>query len=165
MKKQIAFSLIVVLFSVFFLSGCLDLNIPAGNSNQNESKNQICFENNYCINAELAVTNEEKSLGLMNRPYLPENKGMLFVFENERIPSFWMKNMQIPLDIIWIDSNFVVADITENVPPCSYTPCNIYSPKEKVKYVLEVNSGFSKRKRVQIGQRISLSESMLETLS
>ena len=67
---------------------------------------------------------------------------MLFIFEKPGVYGFWMKNMVIPVDIIFIDENKKVVHIEERVQPCENDPCKIYRPKSPVKYVLEVKAGF-----------------------
>ena len=104
---------------------------------------------------ELAVTPEEKAKGLMHREYLDENKGMLFIFEDEKAPSFWMKNTLIPLDMIFINSDNKIVDILV-AEPCKKDPCKSYTPKADAKYVLEVNAGFSERHNAKIGDEVSL---------
>jgi len=104
---------------------------------------------------ELAVTPEEKAKGLMHREYLDENKGMLFIFEDEKAPSFWMKNTLIPLDMIFINSDNKIVDILI-AEPCKKDPCKSYMPKADAKYVLEVNAGFSERHNANIGDEVSL---------
>jgi hypothetical protein len=86
---------------------------------------KVCF-NNYCFKVEIADTPEKRRAGLMHRVSLPENQGMLFVFEKPGIYGFWMKNTLIPLDIIWLDENFKVVYIKENVQPCLEENCPIF---------------------------------------
>ena len=65
---------------------------------------------------ELAVTPEERSQGLSGREVLPEGSGMLFVFEGDQHLSFWMREMNFPLDMVWIDSSCHVVDVTRRCP-------------------------------------------------
>lgn len=84
----------------------------------------------------------------MFRESLPNDQGMLFIFEEERRYRFWMMNMTFNLDIIWLDSNGKVVHIVEDAEPCidvKHTSLCSYSPDEAAKYVLEVNSGFVKK--------------------
>ena len=105
------------------------------------------------MRATLADTPEKRSLGLMFRKRLPPDEGMLFVFEEERRHSFWMKNMNFSLDIIWIDRDKRIVDIKAGLKPCS-GHCQSYVPAQESVYVLEVNSGFADRHQVKIGQRV-----------
>ena len=92
--------------------------------------------NKYFV--ELALTNQERALGLMNRENLPSSQGMLFIFDEERVLSFWMKNTLIPLDIVFINSDFEVVSVAKAVP-CESDPCPTYPSAGPAKYVLEVN--------------------------
>jgi len=107
------------------------------------------------INLELAITPAERANGLMHRESLGENNGMLFVFEQEGKPRFWMKNTLIPLDIIFIDSENKIVDI-QTAEPCEKEPCKQYFPEKQAKYVLEVNKGFAQKHNIQIGDKIKL---------
>ncbi len=111
------------------------------------------------ITAEVADTPDKKALGLSFRKALDENSGMLFVLDSPTIVFFWMKDMLIPLDMIWIMDNKVV-DIDKNVPiPKEGTPLTQlpkYSPKEKVNYVLEVNAGFAEKNNIKTGDSVSI---------
>lgn len=89
----------------------------------------------------------------MFRKNFPENQGMFFIFEREDRYNFWMKNMQIPLDILWIDQGKRIVDIKTNVPPCGAS-CEGLTPRDKAQYVLEVNTGFAERNRIKIGDRV-----------
>jgi len=110
----------------------------------------VCIKDT-CIQAEVVSAFAEREKGLMFRESLGDDKGMLFIFEEEGLYSFWMKNMRFPLDIIWLDLNKKIVDIKENVMPCSGS-CEILSPENKAKYVLEVNAGFTRRNKVKVGE-------------
>jgi len=103
------------------------------------------------IRAEIADNPITQTKGLMFRKNLPENEGMLFIFNNEGYHNFWMMNMSFPIDIIWVNKEKVVVDITKNVQPCKLL-CPIYRPNEKAMYVLEVNANFTEEHKVVIGK-------------
>lgn len=88
---------------------------------------------------DLADTNDLRRMGLSNRPVLSDSHGMLFALEQPSIPSFWMKEMRFPLDIVWIRPNKTVVGVSTAVQPESYP--ETVSPTESVLYVLEVNAG------------------------
>ena len=113
---------------------------------------KICIRN-ICIQAEIADSFESRQHGLMFREKLTDNQGMLFIFENEDIQIFWMKNMILPLDMIWIGVDKIIVEIKENVPPCA-GPCKNIIPAQKARYVLEVNAGFVKRNRIRVGNKL-----------
>lgn len=111
------------------------------------------------IYVEIAESSEEKAKGLSGRTSLPEDQGMLFVFANKTYPSFWMIDMKIPLDIIWISDDTVIH-IDENAPPQqpgqpdSNLP--LYKPAEAVNYVLEVNAGFVAKNGIKVGDKVNI---------
>jgi len=115
---------------------------------------KVCFKN-ICLVAEIADDDFTRQKGLMFRKSLPENEGMLFVFDEEDRYSFWMKNMFIPLGIIWISKDKRIVDIMADLKPCVDT-CDNLIPKEKVKYVLEVNSGFVNKYKLNLGDQVFL---------
>ena len=109
------------------------------------------------INVEVAKTNDEKSKGLSNRTSLDEKSGMIFVFDQNSKPSFWMKDTLIALDLIWINDNKIIA-INKNVKPepnVSSRELKKYPAPSEIDYVLEVNSGFSDKFKVIPGQMLS----------
>ncbi len=120
-------------------------------------RNKICFEDN-CFRIEIAQTQEERKKGLMFRDSLDPQKGMLFVFKEEGLYSFWMKNTLIPLDIIWIDEDKKVVDIKENAQPCREEKCESFSPKEEARYVLELNAGEVRDIGLELGDKIIMSD-------
>jgi hypothetical protein len=105
------------------------------------------------VKAEIADTFITRMKGLMFRKNMPENEGMLFIFDKEDYYSFWMMNMSMPIDMIWINSEKEVVDITKNAQPCRIS-CQSYQPKEKILYVLEVNANFTDRHEVKINSKV-----------
>lgn len=91
------------------------------------------------IDAEVAATPERRTLGLSFRTALHPDSGMVFVFEEEQILRFWMKNTYIPLAIAFIDKNGVITDIMEMAPLDTQTR---YESSRPVRYALEANSGW-----------------------
>ncbi len=112
------------------------------------------------VYVEIADEPNERSQGLMFRENLEWDRGMFFVFEDERILSFWMKNTLIPLDMLFIDTDFRIVDIKENAPPCKEDPCPSYPSKQSAKYVLEVNSGFVLENNIKIDDMVSVQSQM-----
>jgi len=119
-------------------------------SPQEQSHNAICFEGS-CVDVELAITPEEMTIGLMNRTGLPENMGMLFIFEEEGVHKFWMKNTLIPLDMIWLDKDGKIIHIEKNVQPCYVPSCPALGPEISSRYQLEVNGGYTERHKINVG--------------
>lgn len=111
--------------------------------------------NDFLLRVEIADIEEKRMMGLSGRQNLAENEGMLFVFEEPDFYSFWMKDMNFPIDIVWIGQDLKIADITENVSPETFP--NVFGPKAKIKYVLEVNAGLVNGK-INIGDIVALPE-------
>lgn len=105
------------------------------------------------LDAEIADNLTKQAKGLMGRESLDEYEGMLFVFDEPGFHGLWMLNTTIPLDAIFIAENGTVVEIME-MEPCGLNVlnCKLYTPKEKVKYILEVNKGFSKRHKIETGK-------------
>lgn len=106
---------------------------------------------------EIADEEEERRLGLMNRKHLEENQGMLFVFDKEQPLAFWMKNVWIPLDMIFISSNGEIVDIKKAIPcePIERGPCINYEPQKPAQYVLEIYGDLSEKLEINIGNRVT----------
>lgn len=103
------------------------------------------------LDIEIADSEYETQTGLMHRTSMNENQGMLFIFPDIAVHSFYMKNTQIPLDIIFVDQNLKVVHIQENTVPFSETGISSNVP---VQYVLEINAGLVEKWGVEIGDRI-----------
>ena len=110
------------------------------------------------INAEQARTAEEKAQGLSGRESLAGDAGMLFVYEEARQPAFYMRDMRLPLDFIWISAAGIVVDLTEDVPPpapgTSVSDLPLYRPTTPIRYVLEVNAGVVRDAGVTVGDTV-----------
>ena len=116
---------------------------------------KVCFEGN-CFKIELALTQDEQAKGLMFREELARNEGMLFIFGKEQNRSFWMKNVLIPLDIIWLNKEKEAVLINKNVQPCNADNCQpIYSEKP-VQYFLEINADTADKIGLEIGSKMSI---------
>lgn len=106
----------------------------------------VSFENKT-FQVELAQTDQERQQWLMYRESLEEYKWMLFIFDDEWIHSFWMKNTLIPLDMIrinTIDWENRVVDV-QTAEPCTTPDCDIYEPIWNSKFVLEINAWLSEK--------------------
>lgn len=112
--------------------------------------------NNQRFNLTVAKSDQEKEIGLSERQSLPQDSGMLFVFEELNYYSFWMKNMRLPVDIIFIRGDQIVT-IYENVQPPKEetTSLPIYKPKEPADKVLEINAGLSRKHNFKEGNKVT----------
>lgn len=121
------------------------------------SSSKIIKIDNTEIKVEVARSNEERSIGLSNRTELNDKAGMVFVFNKDSKPVFWMKDTKIALDIIWINDNRIVG-IDKNVQPeigVSDNKLKRYSAPSIIDYVLELNGGFCDKNDIKVGQNLS----------
>ena len=102
------------------------------------------------ILAELAVTADQHQIGLMHRQYLADNHGMLFIYEQEKPLSFWMKNTYISLDIIYFTSDGIWINTAHNTTPLSLIPYPSLAPAQ---FVLELPAGQAKRLNIGAGSQ------------
>jgi uncharacterized membrane protein (UPF0127 family) len=95
-------------------------------------------------------TEQEQAIGLMFRRKLPDNRGMLFEFSPPRPVQFWMKNMIIPLDMVFVREGKIIA-IAANVPPCRERFCPTYGPNAEIDQVIELRAGLTKDLGIKAG--------------
>lgn len=109
------------------------------------------------VDAEVVISAYDQQLGLGNRFSLPKDKGMLFLYKRPGERVFWMKRMNFPIDIIWLENKRIIH-IEQNVqPPGPGTPdrkLRTYGEGIYADMVLEVVAGFSKKEKLSIGDRI-----------
>lgn len=107
--------------------------------------------NDKKLTIEVAKTTEEMMIGLMNRDYLGENEGMLFIFNSPIKANFWMKDTSIPLDIAFLNSEKIILQI------CNLTPYSrdiIQSDSDQIIYALEVNQNWFLKNGIKVGQKL-----------
>ena len=104
---------------------------------------------------EVARTSSERLTGLMDRPYLPNDAAMLFVFSEERILSFWMKNTLISLDIVFLNSDGVVVDVQTMVTQIGVPDSQliIYRSAQPARYALAMNAGLGEARGIELGDQ------------
>ncbi|MCR5494455.1 MAG: DUF192 domain-containing protein [Treponema sp.] len=108
----------------------------------------------FTVKAELAIKEEERNYGFMNRKVIPDGTGMLFIFEDESKRSFWMKNTPHPLSIAYIDAGGEIADIFDMKP---YSLTDITSSRS-VKYALEVPQGWFDKNGIKVKDKVIIPE-------
>ncbi len=105
------------------------------------------------IFVEQAKTPAQQNRGLAGRASLPENQGMLFLFDQPDYYAFWMKDMIMALDFVWLNGDYIV-ETTTNVRPQDYQPPATLVPKEKADKVLELNAGIVQKLNIKVGDKI-----------
>lgn len=138
MKKILTFFMILIFISVSFY-GC-------------SQNNHFIEINGVKLYIEIALTDQERATGLMFREKIPENYGMLFIFEKEQVLNFWMKNTSIPLSIAYIRENGLIIGIYD-MNPYDETPISSIYP---CKFALEVNKGWFSKTNIKAGDTIKL---------
>lgn len=107
------------------------------------------------IQLEVARTPQQQAQGLMYRPALPDNRGMLFQFGTPRPVNFWMKNVPVPLDMVFLQ-NGVIQYIEGSAPPCRIEPCPTYGPNVPIDMVIELRSGRAAELDLQPGDQVKI---------
>ena len=156
MKNKIKPFLIIILLFVCIFS-ILNKNYQNKILKENQTTNSSNIINRVKINdivlkVEVASSNKERAKGLSDRESLSADTGMLFVFNNSGKYSFWMKDMNFPIDIIWIDENSKIVFIEKDAKPESYPA--LLGGLVDSKYVLETISGFASKNNIKIGDRV-----------
>ncbi len=105
------------------------------------------------IQLEVAKTPDQQAMGLMYRAQMPPDRGMLFPFNPPRQVSFWMKNVLINLDMVFLRNGKVVA-IARDVPPCQTEPCPVYGPDVVIDQVIELAGGRAQELGIKPGDRL-----------
>ncbi len=100
------------------------------------------------LNIEIADTDAERVRGLSGRESLPQDMGLLFVFDQEERVGIWMKDMNFPIDIAWLNKNKKIIHIEHSVSPDTYP--KIFTPPLPALFVLETNTGFFTANNIKI---------------
>lgn len=111
----------------------------------------------HTLKVEVADSPEEREAGLSKKNSLPENQGMLFVFEQPGEYPFWMKDMKFPIDIIFISGDKIVTIYGNVQPPTSDNPSlPLYSPTAPSDKVLEINAGLAEQYGMKQGDTVDV---------
>ncbi|MHB8914065.1 MAG: DUF192 domain-containing protein [Minisyncoccota bacterium] len=105
------------------------------------------------LRIELATTPAEREKGLGGRTSIPEGFGMLFVFPEDGLYGFWMKDTLVPLDMFWLDDKGQVVSIAQDVATSSYP--HVFYPSLPARYVLETAAGFARAHAIATGTPLS----------
>lgn len=119
----------------------------------------ITFPDGTVVHAEIADSNEERRVGLSGHAFLNPDRGMLFLFDEPALQSFWMKEMDFPIDIVWISGETVVgveSDVPVPVPGTGTLDLPKYVSETPVDRVLEVNAGFAAARGLDAGDRLDI---------
>ncbi len=116
---------------------------------------QALVPNGTTIQLEVARTSEQQAMGLMYRSALPDDRGMLFEFPSLQPVKFWMKNVPVGLDMVFLQKG-VVKYIQVAAPPCASEPCPTYGPNTLIDKVIELRSGRSAELGLKVGDRVKI---------
>ncbi len=149
--KKISLVLVICLLLLFVwhvFQDRIHVNYPFGGY----LTKTLVLPGDYEVNAYRATTADAREQGLSRTSYLAPHDGMLFEFPYENQWYFWMKDMVIPIDIIWIDKRMTVIYIEKNLNPDTYPQS--FGPASNALYVLEVASGVSEKTNLKVGDKI-----------
>jgi uncharacterized protein len=109
------------------------------------------------IKVEVMMRPDDMMKGMMFRDALPPGRGMLFIHARPGRYTYWMSNVKVPLDIIWLDKTKRIVEISADTPPCRTEPvrCPQYGGHFEARYVLELNVGMAARYSLKLGQTLS----------
>ena len=147
-------STLPALFALIALTGCSG---PETTGVEALTLRPVTLPDGRQIQAELKITPDEMAHGMMFRDALPEGRGMLFVHNTPAPYRYWMSNVKVPLDIVFMDSNRRIVEISADTPPCTTKPadCPVYGGHSYEQFVLELRAGEAKRLGLRTGQTLS----------
>jgi uncharacterized membrane protein (UPF0127 family) len=128
---------------------------PRGSLSAAPATTALTLPSGKVLEVEVLVRDEDRAMGVMFRPSLPLDRGLLFVFEQSDFHGFWMKNCRFPIDMVWLDEEKRVVHLAEAVPPCKSEPCPVYEPLRRARYVVETNAGQARREKAVVGATLS----------
>lgn len=151
-------NVIIIVLVVIVLAGSYFLFFRKGSHEPQFAKDgELTFLNKDTrqkiskIEIEAAIDRNKQMQGLMYRSRMDEDKGMLFIYPNESMEAFWMKNTLIPLDIAFIDGKGQIDTIYRNAIPLDTTPL---PSRRKIQFVVETSGGYTNRHGIKEGDLI-----------
>ncbi len=146
-KKRVIF---LVLMALLLISGAMMFNAPK----QTEII-EVRFPSGAKLQAEVADTPEKLLFGLAFREGLPEDGGMIFLFDKSGLHKVWTKGFKFPVDLIWVDESKQIVHVKEAAMPCVEDPCPWHGPPpENARYVIETNMGFIQKAEAAVGSEL-----------
>lgn len=143
-KKTIIFAIMAIVLALWAV-------LALGNSKNPTKETQIFKINDQSLAVEIADSEPERVRGLSGREALPEDAGLLFVFEQEGFHGIWMKEMRFPIDIAWLDREKKIIHIETEVSVETYP--KIFNAAAPSLYVLEAAAGVFEKMKIKIGER------------
>lgn len=142
---------IAIILLISFSGQPFDRNSEDTAQKANNARQEIYIKNIKLV-VDIADEPHEQTRGLSGREYMNKNEGMIFIFSKPTIPAFWMKEMRFALDMIWIDADNTIIGIQKNVLPETFPVT--FTPASSIKYVLEVNAGWSDKNNIGPGDKL-----------
>ncbi|MBI4068550.1 DUF192 domain-containing protein [Candidatus Kaiserbacteria bacterium] len=160
MLRQIRYALIVA--GVVLIAALIYVDLPYYSpavSNFNADNPNVYASSTIqlkdtVVRVEIADTPEERAMGLSGREGLAPDEGLLFVFEEDGLHAFWMKDMRFAIDIVWVSSDGAIVHIEENVTPETYPAA--FAPRREARYVVELSAGYVAEHEVRVGDIVRL---------
>jgi uncharacterized membrane protein (UPF0127 family) len=141
MKKSLALAFAAAVLAVSAFAQDAQMNLPRVKLNAGM----------HIIDAQVAATMDQRMTGLMHRKEMPQQEGMLFVFESPSQQCFWMKNTLLPLSIAFVADDGTIVNIDEMQPQTLDSHCSL----QPVRYVLEMNKGWFAKRGVKAGTKLT----------
>jgi len=147
-KKRIFF---LILMALLLISGAMLFNGP------NQSQTIVVeFPSGTKLETQVADTPEKLLFGLAFQEFLPDNEGLLFIYDSSAPHKVWTKGFRFPVDVIWVDESKHIVHLVKDAPPCEKDPCPWYGPPpNNARYIIETNQGFIKQKGVSMGDQLT----------
>jgi uncharacterized protein len=142
-----------VIFTLLFLAGCEE----KAQSLDEFQTTPLMLPGGQEIRVEVLSKKDDMMRGMMFRDSLAPDRGVLFAYGGQSMSPFWMYQVRIPLDIIWLDMSKQVVEISPNTPPCksaSAKECPSYGGHKMAVYVLELPGGSGERLGIHVGDRM-----------
>ena|SRR3989344_1052556 len=154
MKKILTVALILTACAFLISLVYKPLSIPSLVGSGDGSRTHAVVLAERTVRVDIADTSEKRAIGLSGHEELAPDEGMLFVFPEDSIYAFWMKDMSLSIDILWISREGLIVDMQQKVSPETYPAA--YVPRKEARYVLELPSGWVEEYTVELGDTVRL---------
>lgn len=142
----------VILVLALMLAGC---GSETGGTDELLTR-KVTLPDGQTIRAEVEMTSVDMQKGMMFRDSLARGRGMLFIHSTPGLYPYWMFQVRIPLDMIWMDAGHRIVEISPDTPPCQTKAslCPNYGGHQTAQYVLELGGGEARRLGLTLGQTL-----------